>query len=45
MKIHEYQAKAILAKYAVPVPRGEVVVTPDEAKVAPRTAADRRVKV
>ena len=25
MKIHEYQAKAILAKYGVPVPRGEVV--------------------
>jgi len=24
MKIHEYQAKAILAKYGVPVPRGEV---------------------
>ena len=23
MKIHEYQAKAILAKYGVPVPRGE----------------------
>jgi succinyl-CoA synthetase beta subunit len=25
MKIHEYQAKAILAKYGVPVPRGEVI--------------------
>jgi len=25
MKIHEYQAKAILASYGVPVPRGEVV--------------------
>src|SRR4029079_19317860 len=25
MKIHEYQAKTILAKYAVPVPQGEVV--------------------
>ena len=25
MKIHEYQAKAILAKYGVPVPQGEVV--------------------
>jgi len=24
MKIHEYQAKAILARYGVPVPRGEV---------------------
>src|SRR5881296_1568719 len=25
MKIHEYQAKAILGKYGVPVPQGEVV--------------------
>ncbi len=25
MKIHEYQAKAILARYGVPVPRGDVV--------------------
>jgi succinyl-CoA synthetase beta subunit len=25
MKIHEYQAKALLAKYGVPVPQGEVV--------------------
>ena len=30
MKIHEYQAKAILAKYGVPVPRGEVAFTPQE---------------
>ena len=34
MKIHEYQAKAILAKYDVPVPRGEVVFTVDEAETA-----------
>ncbi|MGH9373908.1 MAG: ATP-grasp domain-containing protein, partial [Vicinamibacterales bacterium] len=27
MKIHEYQAKAILAKYGVPVPQGDVVQT------------------
>ena len=31
MKIHEYQAKDILAKYGVPVPRGEVANTVDEA--------------
>ena len=31
MKIHEYQAKAILARHGVPVPRGEVAFTPDEA--------------
>jgi len=34
MKIHEYQAKAILAKHDVPVPRGEVVFTVDEAEAA-----------
>ena len=32
MKIHEYQAKEILAKYGVPVPRGGVASTPAEAK-------------
>ena len=31
MKIHEYQAKAILAQYNVPVPRGEVAYTAAEA--------------
>ncbi len=34
MKIHEYQAKAILARYGVPVPQGEVVETPAEAAQA-----------
>jgi succinyl-CoA synthetase beta subunit len=34
MKIHEYQAKAILAKHGVPVPRGEVVFSPADAKAA-----------
>jgi succinyl-CoA synthetase beta subunit len=31
MKIHEYQAKAILAKHGVPVPRGEVTFDASEA--------------
>jgi succinyl-CoA synthetase beta subunit len=31
MKIHEYQAKAILAKHRVPVPRGEVAFSAQEA--------------
>src|SRR6188768_1633003 len=30
VKIHEYQAKAILARHGVPVPRGEVAFTVDE---------------
>ena len=34
MKIHEYQAKAILAKYGVAIPRGEVAMTRDEAETA-----------
>jgi succinyl-CoA synthetase beta subunit len=37
MKIHEYQAKAILARYGVTTPRGEVAFTKEEA----REAADR----
>jgi succinyl-CoA synthetase beta subunit len=32
MKIHEYQAKAILAKFGVPVPRGEAVFQTEDAR-------------
>jgi len=32
MKIHEYQAKGILAKFGVRVPRGEVAYTKEEAR-------------
>jgi len=32
MKIHEYQAKAILAEAGVPVPRGRVATTASEAR-------------
>jgi succinyl-CoA synthetase beta subunit len=34
MKIHEYQAKGILAKFGVPTPRGEVVFKKEDAKAA-----------
>src|SRR6185437_6474307 len=34
MKIHEYQAKAILGKFGVPVPRGEAAFTKEEARGA-----------
>ena len=37
MKIHEYQAKAILAQYNVPVPRGQVAYTVEEAEAAARS--------
>src|SRR3970040_2915716 len=37
MKIHEYQAKAILARYGVPVPRAEVAFdAADAADIARR---------
>jgi succinyl-CoA synthetase beta subunit len=34
MKIHEYQAKAMLAQYGVPVPRGEVARSVEEVEAA-----------
>ncbi len=36
MNIHEYQAKALLREYGVPVPRGQVAYTPEEAEQAAR---------
>ena len=32
MKVHEYQAKELLAQYGVPVPRGKVAATAQEAR-------------
>src|SRR5271155_4992934 len=34
MKIHEHQAKAIFARYGVPIPRGYVAMTVDDASAA-----------
>ncbi len=45
MKIHEYQAKAILACYGVPVPRGEVAFTKDEARAVAERLGTRVVVV
>ena len=39
MKIHEYQAKAILWEFGVPVPAGEVAETPAAARAI---AQDRK---
>jgi succinyl-CoA synthetase beta subunit len=36
MKIHEYQGKELLKKFDVPVPRGIVARTPEEAEAAAR---------
>ena len=43
MKIHEYQAKALLAPFGIPVPRGEVAFTPDEARAAAERLGGRVV--
>ncbi len=32
MKLHEYQSKRIFARYGIPIPRGEVAITPAEAR-------------
>ena len=32
MKLHEYQAKELLARFGVPVPAGKIAFTPEEAK-------------
>src|SRR5579864_7684729 len=37
MKIHEYQAKAILKKYGVAVPRGEMAETREEAEAVAKS--------
>ncbi len=43
MKVHEYQAKSILARYGVPVPRGGVASTPAEALEIARDLSGRAV--
>ncbi len=43
MKIHEYQAKAVLRGFAVPVPNGEVADTPAEAREIAQRLAGRVV--
>ncbi len=40
MKIHEYQAKAILKKYGVTVPRGEMAENRDQAEAAAKALFD-----
>jgi succinyl-CoA synthetase beta subunit len=44
MKIHEYQAKAILSKYGVAIPRGEMAATRDEAETAAKKLLDAGAK-
>jgi succinyl-CoA synthetase beta subunit len=42
MKIHEYQAKEILSKYGVAVPRGEMAQTREEAENAAKRLFDQK---
>ncbi|MSQ13853.1 MAG: ADP-forming succinate--CoA ligase subunit beta [Dehalococcoidia bacterium] len=43
MKIHEYQAKAIMAKYGIAVPKGGVASTPAEARQIAESLGGRAV--
>jgi len=43
MKLHEYQAKALLAKFGVAVPKGAVARTPEEAEQATADLGGRAV--
>src|SRR5712692_955859 len=41
MKVHEYQAKSILARYGVAIPRGEVADSPEQAREIARRLGGR----
>lgn len=43
MKLHEYQAKEIFARYGIPVPQGRVASTPAEARAAAEQFGGRAV--
>src|SRR5262252_7702088 len=45
MKIHEYQAKSILARHGVPVPRGETLTSASEAAAVARRLGSKVVVV
>src|SRR5262249_8575045 len=42
MKIHEYQGKEIVRAYNVPVPRGQVASSPQEARQVAETLGGKR---
>jgi succinyl-CoA synthetase beta subunit len=42
VKLHEYQSKALFAQYGIPIPRGEVATTPEDAR---RIARDLNKRV
>jgi succinyl-CoA synthetase (ADP-forming) beta subunit (EC 6.2.1.5) len=32
MKLHEFQSKQLFARYGIPIPRGKVATSPEEAR-------------
>jgi succinyl-CoA synthetase beta subunit len=45
MKIHEYQAKQILSRHGVAIPRGQLVTTPEQARTVAERLGTARVVV
>ena len=43
MKLHEYQSKALFAQYGIPIPKGEVASTPEDARRIARDLGGRVV--
>ncbi len=43
MKLHEYQARELLAKYGIPVPEASLATTPEEARAATEALGGRSV--
>ena len=43
MKLHEYQSKQLFAKYGLPIPRGEIATTPEDARRIARDLGRRVV--
>ncbi|RXF67812.1 ADP-forming succinate--CoA ligase subunit beta [Hansschlegelia zhihuaiae] len=45
MRLHEFQAKRLLVEYGLPIPRGVVALTPDEAEAIARDLGAQRIAV
>ena len=43
MKLHEYQSKQLFAKYGIPIPKGEIATTPEDARRIARDLGRRVV--
>ncbi len=43
MKLHEYQSKHLFAKYGIPIPKGEIATTPEDARRIARDLGKRVV--